>query len=75
MVLPTETRGANLLIDLDAIAANYRLLQRELGAVAAGQSRCLWAGYGRSAPVLSDAGCHLFYSNAGRGPCPPGPPS
>ena len=29
MVLPTETRGANLLIDLDAIAANYRLLQRE----------------------------------------------
>ena len=65
MVLPTETRGANLLIDLDAIAANYRLLQREAeGAEVAAVVKADAYGMGMAevAPVLSDAGCRTFFT-------------
>ena len=65
MVLPTETRGANLLIDLDAIAANYRLLQREAaGAEVAAVVKADAYGLGMAevAPVLSDAGCQTFFT-------------
>ena len=65
MVLTTDIRGAHLLIDLDAIAANYRLLQRkafgvEVAAVVKADAYGL--GVAEVAPVLSDAGCRTFFT-------------
>ena len=65
MVLPTETRGANLLIDLDAIAANYGLLQREAAGTevaAVVKADAYGLGIAEVAPVLSDAGCRTFFT-------------
>ena len=65
MVLPTETRGASLLIDLDAIAANYRLLQREAAGVevaAVVKADAYGLGMAEVAPVLSEAGCRTFFT-------------
>ncbi|MFS2028344.1 alanine racemase [Massilia sp. CT11-137] len=57
--------GAVLTIDLDAIAANYRLLaQRAGGAVVAGVMKADAYGLGmaRVAPVLVRAGCRVFFT-------------
>ena len=65
MVLPTDTRGAHLLIDLDAIEANYRLLQREAAGVevaAVVKADAYGLGVAEVAPVLSDAGCQTFFT-------------
>jgi alanine racemase len=57
--------GAVLTIDLDAIAANYRLLaQRAGGAVVAGVMKADAYGLGmaRVAPALVRAGCRVFFT-------------
>lgn len=57
--------GAVLTIDLDAIAANYRLLaERAAGAVVAGVMKADAYGLGmaRVAPALVRAGCRVFFT-------------
>ena len=57
--------GAVLTIDLDAIAANYRLLaQRAGGAVVAGvmEADAYGLGMARVAPALVRAGCRVFFT-------------
>lgn len=57
--------GAVLTIDLDAIAANYRLLaDRAAGAVVAGVMKADAYGLGmaRVAPALVRAGCRVFFT-------------
>jgi len=59
-----DTCGAVLTIDLDAIAANYRLLSARLGAAAcAGVVKADAYGLGvrQIAPVLAAAGCQTFF--------------
>ena len=78
MVLPTETRGANLLIDLDAIAVNYRLLQREAaGAEVAAVVKADAYGLGMQkwrlcCPTLA---AEHFLQQRRRSPRPSGPSS
>jgi len=53
-----------LTIDLGAIAANYRLLRRELAAAACGavvKADAYGLGAARVAPVLAAAGCRHFF--------------
>jgi len=57
--------GAILTVDLDAIAANYRLLaQQANGAVAAGVMKADAYGLGMAqvAPALVRAGCRVFFT-------------
>jgi len=57
--------GAVLTVDLDAIAANYRLLvARAAGAVVAGVMKADAYGLGmdRVAPALVRAGCRVFFT-------------
>jgi alanine racemase len=57
--------GAVLTVDLDAIAANYRLLvSRAAGAVVAGVMKADAYGLGmdRVAPALVRAGCRVFFT-------------
>ena len=57
--------GAVLTVDLDAIAANYRLLvERAGGAVVAGVMKADAYGLGmaRVAPALVRAGCRVFFT-------------
>ena len=57
--------GAILTIDLDAVAANYRLLvERAGGAVVAGVMKADAYGLGmaRVAPALVRAGCRVFFT-------------
>jgi len=57
--------GAVLTIDLDAIAANYRLLaERAPGAVVAGVMKADAYGLGMAqvAPTLARAGCRVFFT-------------
>ena len=57
--------GAILTVDLDAIAANYRLLvERAGGAVVAGVMKADAYGLGmaRVAPALVRAGCRVFFT-------------
>jgi alanine racemase len=57
--------GAFLTIDLDAVAANYRLLaERAAGAVVAGVMKADAYGLGmaRVAPALVRAGCRVFFT-------------
>ena len=57
--------GAVLTVDLDAIAANYRLLvSRAAGAVIAGVMKADAYGLGmdRVAPALVRAGCRVFFT-------------
>jgi alanine racemase len=59
-----ETAGALLTIDLDAVAANWRLLQgRTEGALTAAVVKADAYGLGaeRIAPVLAAAGCEVFF--------------
>jgi alanine racemase len=64
--LPTAARaGAVLTVDLDAIAANYRLLaERAAGAQVAGVMKADAYGLGmdRVAPALVRAGCRVFFT-------------
>ena len=56
--------GAELTIDLSAIVANYRRLQRELGAVpcaAVVKADAYGLGADRVAPALAAAGCDTFW--------------
>ena len=56
--------GAILTVDLDAIAANYRLLSRRLGTAecaAVLKADAYGLGAARVAPVLSAAGCRTFF--------------
>ncbi|NIA54448.1 alanine racemase [Massilia sp. TW-1] len=57
--------GAMLTVDLDAVAANYRLLvARAAGAVVAGVMKADAYGLGmdRVAPALVRAGCRVFFT-------------
>ncbi|MCP5368140.1 MAG: alanine racemase [Hyphomicrobiales bacterium] len=59
-----DSRGAILTIDLDAVAANWRLLRDRLGgAECAGVVKADAYGLGaeRVAPVLAAAGCRTFF--------------
>ncbi|WP_348645007.1 alanine racemase, partial [Methylobacterium sp. WL18] len=56
--------GAMLTVDLDAIAANYRLLSRRLGTAecaAVLKADAYGLGAARVAPILSAAGCRTFF--------------
>ncbi|WP_245450772.1 alanine racemase [Methylobacterium brachiatum] len=56
--------GAILTVNLDAIAANYRLLSRRLGTAecaAVLKADAYGLGAARVAPVLSAAGCRTFF--------------
>lgn len=56
--------GAILTVDLDAIAANYRLLSRRLGTAecaAVLKADAYGLGAARVAPILSAAGCRTFF--------------
>jgi len=64
MVLPTDSRGAHLLIDLDAIAANYRSLMERTGpaeVAAVVKADAYGLGMAEIAPVLAGAGCSTFF--------------
>jgi alanine racemase len=64
-VAHTARAGAILTVDLDAIAANYRLLAgRAAGAVAAGVMKADAYGLGMAqvAPALVRAGCRVFFT-------------
>jgi len=64
MVLSRDSRGAHLVIDLDAIAANYRLLQTKAGSAevaAVVKADAYGLGMSQLAPVLSKAGCRTFF--------------
>jgi len=55
--------GAVLTVDLGAIAANWRLVQKRLGraeAAAVVKADAYGLGLDRVAPVLSAAGCRTF---------------
>lgn len=57
--------GAVLTVDLDAVAANYRLLaERAAGAVVAGVMKADAYGLGMAqvAPALARAGCRVFFT-------------
>ncbi len=56
--------GAVLTIDLDAIAANYRLLRDRLGGTQCGavvKADAYGLGMAKVAPVLFGAGCKVFF--------------
>ena len=56
--------GATLTIDLDAIAANYRMLRGRTGAAACGavvKADAYGLGMARVAPALATAGCTDFF--------------
>ena len=62
--IPEAHAGAVLTIDLDAIAANYRLLADRLDGVqcaAVGKADAYGLGIDRVAPVLARAGCRGFF--------------
>jgi len=64
-VVQAARTGAVLTIDLDAIAANYRLLaERAPGAVVAGVMKADAYGLGMAqvAPTLARAGCRVFFT-------------
>ncbi|WP_322400700.1 alanine racemase [Massilia luteola] len=64
-VAPVARTGAVLTIDLDAVAANYRLLvERAGGAVVAGVMKADAYGLGMAhvAPALVRAGCRVFFT-------------
>ncbi|KGF81691.1 alanine racemase [Massilia sp. JS1662] len=64
-VAAASRAGAILTIDLDAVAANYRLLvERAGGAVVAGVMKADAYGLGmaRVAPALVRAGCRVFFT-------------
>ncbi len=62
---PAATRaGACLIVDLDAVQANYRRLRQELGEVAcagAVKADAYGLGMGRVAPALAAAGARRFF--------------
>ena len=63
-MVPTEHAGGVLTVDLDALAANYRLLAGRLGAAecaAAVKADAYGLGVARVAPALARAGCRLFF--------------
>ena len=65
MVLPTNTSGAHLLINLDAIAENYRLIQREAAGIevaAVVKADAYGLGMAEIAPALFEAGCRTFFT-------------
>lgn len=64
-VAPVARAGAVLTVDLDAVAANYRLLvERAGGAVVAGVMKADAYGLGMAhvAPALVRAGCRVFFT-------------
>ena len=64
-VVQAARTGAVLTVDLDAIAANYRLLaQRAAGAAVAGVMKADAYGLGMAqvAPALVRAGCRVFFT-------------
>ncbi len=60
----TSHVGAELTIDLGAIADNYRLLKKQAGrsiCAAAVKANAYGTGVGKVAPVLAQAGCDTFF--------------
>ena len=59
-----DRAGAVLVVDLDALAANYRLLKSKVApAACAGvvKADAYGLGVARAAPALWDAGCRFFF--------------
>ncbi len=64
MTTASDRAGAVLTIDLDAIAANYRLLRDRLGGAHCGgvvKANAYGLGMTRVAPTLARAGCAMFF--------------
>ncbi|MBX9633763.1 MAG: alanine racemase, partial [Magnetospirillum sp.] len=61
----TDRASAFLTIDVDAILANWRRIQAEVGptveAAAVVKADCYGLGAARIAPALSAAGCRTFF--------------
>ncbi|CAP54653.1 alanine racemase [Gluconacetobacter diazotrophicus] len=62
---PSAWTGGILTIDLDAVAANYRILRDRVGprtiCGAAVKADAYGLGAARIVPVLAEAGCHTFF--------------